>query len=136
MVTVGRTAVAEVAGVVLRLVVDPHVVGDVGGGQQLPTDVAGDLLLVADQVSAQPVAGRERRGARLHRHTGSEEPCSTTTTLILLLRYYYTTTTTLLQHYTTTTTEEHVCTDTRVQRSPAVLLLLQHCYTTTTTLLQ
>lgn len=63
----GLTAVAEVAGVVLRLVVDSHVVSDVGGRQQLPTDVTGHLLLMTDQVSAQPVPGGEGRGAGLKR---------------------------------------------------------------------
>lgn len=58
-----EAAVAEVAGVVLRLVVDSHVVSDVGGRQQLPTDVTGHLLLMTDQVSAQPVPGGEGRGA-------------------------------------------------------------------------
>jgi len=63
------TAVAEVAGVVLRLVVDPHVVGDVGGRQQLPTDVTRYLLLMADQVSAETIPRGERRRARLWRNT-------------------------------------------------------------------
>lgn len=49
------TAVAEVAGVVLRLVVDPHVVGDVSGRQQLPADVTRHLLLVANQVSTEAI---------------------------------------------------------------------------------
>lgn len=44
------TAVTEMAGVVLRLVVHPHMICDVSSRQQLPTDVAGDLLLVADHV--------------------------------------------------------------------------------------
>lgn len=59
------TAVAQVTGVVLRLVVDPHVVGDVSGRQQLPTDVTRYLLLVPDQVGAETVPRGERRRARL-----------------------------------------------------------------------
>lgn len=50
---------------VLRLVVDPHVVGDVSGGQQLPTDVTWYLLLVPDQVGAETVPRGKRRRARL-----------------------------------------------------------------------
>lgn len=50
---------------VLRLVVDPHVVGDVSGGQQLPADVTRYLLLVPDQVGAETVPCGERRCARL-----------------------------------------------------------------------
>lgn len=49
----------------LRLVVNPHVVGDVSGRQQLPADVTGNLLLVPDQVRAQTVPRRKRRRARL-----------------------------------------------------------------------
>lgn len=59
------TAVAQVTGVVLRLVVDPHVVGDVSGGQQLPADVTWYLLLVPNQVGAETVPRGERRRARL-----------------------------------------------------------------------
>lgn len=51
------TAVAEMAGVVLRLVVHPHVICDVGRRQELPADVAGDLLLVANHVCTQAVLG-------------------------------------------------------------------------------
>lgn len=40
---------------VLRLVVHPHVVCDVSGGQELPTDVTGHLLLVANHVRTQPI---------------------------------------------------------------------------------
>ena len=61
----GLTAVAEVAGVVLRLVVDPHVVRDVGRRQQLPADVARHLLLVTHQVSSETIPRGERRRARL-----------------------------------------------------------------------
>lgn len=61
----GLTAVAEVAGVVLRLVVDPHVVGDVRRRQQLPTDVTRHLLLVTDQVRTEAVPRGECRRARL-----------------------------------------------------------------------
>lgn len=47
---------------VLRLVVDPHVVGDVSGRQQLPTDVTGYFFLVPDQVGAETVpCGKCRR---------------------------------------------------------------------------
>lgn len=60
------TAVTEVAGVVLRLVVHSHVIRDVGSGQQLPTDVTRHLLLVPDHVSAQAVPCGEGRFARLH----------------------------------------------------------------------
>lgn len=49
------TAVAEMAGMVLRLVVHPHVIRDVSSGQELATDVARDLLLVANHVRAQTV---------------------------------------------------------------------------------
>lgn len=59
------TAVAQVTGVVLRLVVDPHVVSDVSGGQQLPADVTRYLLLVPDQVGSETVPRGERRRARL-----------------------------------------------------------------------
>lgn len=59
------TAVAEVAGVVLRLVVDPHVVGDVSSRQQLPTDVTRHLLLVPDQMSAETIPRGKRRRACL-----------------------------------------------------------------------
>lgn len=55
---------------VLRLVVDPHVVGDVGGRQKLPADVAGNLLLVADQVGAEAVPRGERRRAGLREGGG------------------------------------------------------------------
>lgn len=54
------TAVAQVTGVVLRLVVDPHVVGDVSGRQQLSADVTWNLLLVPDQVGAEAVPRGER----------------------------------------------------------------------------
>lgn len=60
------TAVAQVAVVVLRLVVHPHVVGDVGGRQQLPTDVTRHLLLVADEVGAEAVPRGKGRRARLN----------------------------------------------------------------------
>ena len=60
MASLRLTAVAEVTGVVLRLVVDPHVVGDVGGRQQLPTDVTRHLLLVTDQVRAETIPRGER----------------------------------------------------------------------------
>lgn len=43
------------AGVVLGLVVHPHVIRDVSGGQKLATDVAGDLLLVTDHVRTQTI---------------------------------------------------------------------------------
>lgn len=39
----------------LGLVVHPHVICDVCSGQQLPTDVAGDLLLVANHVRPQTI---------------------------------------------------------------------------------
>lgn len=67
------TAVAQVAGVVLRLVVDPHVVGDVGGRQQLPANVTGNLLLVPDQVGAQTVPRGKRRRAGLQEDNGKSE---------------------------------------------------------------
>lgn len=54
------TAVAEVAGVVLRLVVDPHVVGDVSSRQQLPADVTRHLLLMTDQMCAETIPCGER----------------------------------------------------------------------------
>lgn len=41
--------------VMLRLVVHPHVIGDVRSRQKLPTDVAGDLLLVANHMRTQTV---------------------------------------------------------------------------------
>lgn len=53
------------AGVVLRLVVHPHMICDVSSRQQLPTDVAGDLLLVADHVRTQAVLGGKARLAGL-----------------------------------------------------------------------
>lgn len=43
------------AGVVLRLVVHPHVICDVSGGQELATDVAGDFLLMANHVRTQTI---------------------------------------------------------------------------------
>lgn len=43
------------ADVVLRLVVHPHVIRDVGSRQELPTDVAGDLLLVANHMRTQTI---------------------------------------------------------------------------------
>lgn len=48
------------AGVVLRLVVDPHVIGDVSSRQQLPTDVTRHLLLVPDEVGAETIPRRKR----------------------------------------------------------------------------
>lgn len=51
------TAVAEVADVVLRLVVHPHVIGDVCGRQQFAADVARHLLLVTDHVCTQAILG-------------------------------------------------------------------------------
>lgn len=54
------TAVAQVTGVVLRLVVHSHVVGDVRSGQQLPADVTRHLLLVTDQVGAEAVPRGKR----------------------------------------------------------------------------
>lgn len=45
------------AGVVLWLIVHPHVICDVGRRQELPTDVAGDLLLMANHVRTQAVLG-------------------------------------------------------------------------------
>lgn len=44
---------------VLRLVVHPHMIGDVGSRQELPADVAGHLLLVANHVSSQAILGGE-----------------------------------------------------------------------------
>ena len=66
------TAVAEVTGVMLRLVVDPHVVGDVSGRQQLPADVTRHLLLVTDQMCTEAVPRGEGRRARLRRKRGHE----------------------------------------------------------------
>ena len=45
----------QVADVVLRLVVHPHVICDVSSRQELPTDVAGDLLLVANHMRTQSI---------------------------------------------------------------------------------
>lgn len=47
----GEAAVTDMAGMVLRLVVHPHVIGDVGSRQELAADVARYLLLVADHMS-------------------------------------------------------------------------------------
>lgn len=58
----------------LRLVVHPHVVGDVSGRQQLPADVAGNLLLVSDQVGAETVPRRKRRRARLQEENRKSQP--------------------------------------------------------------
>lgn len=60
------TAIAQVAVVVLRLVVHPHMVSDVRGRQQLPADVTWHLLLVADEVCAEAVPRGEGRRARLY----------------------------------------------------------------------
>lgn len=46
------TAVANVADVMLWLVVDPHVVCDVSRGEKFATYVAGDLVLVSDHMSS------------------------------------------------------------------------------------
>lgn len=54
----------------LRLVVDPHVVGDVRRRQQLPTYVTRHLLLVTDQVCTEAVPRGKRRRARLRRTRG------------------------------------------------------------------
>lgn len=43
------------ADVVLRLVVHPHVICDVRSRQELPTDVAGHLLLMTDHVRTQAI---------------------------------------------------------------------------------
>lgn len=51
----GEAAVTEMASVMLGLVVHPHVICDVCSGQQLPTDVAGYLLLVANHVRTQTI---------------------------------------------------------------------------------
>lgn len=51
----GEAAVTEVAGVMLRLVVHPHVICDVSSRQELPTDVTGNLLFVANHVSTQAI---------------------------------------------------------------------------------
>lgn len=69
------TAVAQVTRVMLRLVVNPHVVGDVGGRQQLPADVTGNLLLVPDQVGAEPIPRGERRRAGLQRGDRKSAAC-------------------------------------------------------------
>lgn len=61
------------AGVVLGLVVHPHVVGDVGGRQQLPTDVAGHLLLVANHVRTQAVLGSKAGLAGLKRQMQKQQ---------------------------------------------------------------
>lgn len=53
----GEAAVTEMAGVVLRLVVHPHVICDVSSRQELPTDVAGHLLLVANHMRTQTILG-------------------------------------------------------------------------------
>lgn len=58
---------------VLRLVVNPHVVGDVGGGQQLPADVTGNLLLVPDQVGAEAVPRGEGRRAGLREENSASQ---------------------------------------------------------------
>lgn len=75
------TAVAEVTGVVLGLVVDPHVISDVGSREQLPTDVTRNLFLMADQMSTQAIPRGKRWRARLQerwRHTeGRESPLTT-----------------------------------------------------------
>lgn len=46
------------------LAVGLEVAGDVSGTQHLPAHVTGHLPLVSDHVGAQPVFGREGRGAR------------------------------------------------------------------------
>lgn len=51
------TAVTEMAWVVLRLVVYPHVICDVSSWQELSTDVAGHLLFVANHVGTQTILG-------------------------------------------------------------------------------
>ena len=69
------TAVTEMAGVVLRLVVDPHVICDVGRRQELPTDVAGNLLLVTNHVRTQAVLGSKAGLTGLKdksKHTGRD----------------------------------------------------------------
>lgn len=43
------------AGVVLGLVVHPHVICDVSSRQQLATDVAGDLLLMTNHMRPQTI---------------------------------------------------------------------------------
>lgn len=62
---------------VLGLVVHPHVIGDVGRRQELPTDVAGHLLLVANHVRTQAVLGRKAGLAGLkdkYKNTNWDEP--------------------------------------------------------------
>lgn len=54
------------AGMMLRLVVHPHVIGDVRSRQKLPTDVAGDLLLMANHMRTQTVLGGKAGLTGLH----------------------------------------------------------------------
>lgn len=53
------TAVTEMAWVVLRLVVHSHVICDVSSWQELPTDVAGHLLFVANHMCTQTILSSE-----------------------------------------------------------------------------
>ncbi len=67
------TAVTQMAGVVLRLVVHPHVIGDVSGGQQLPTDVTWHLLLMTDEVGTETIPRGECRRACLWKTRGGAQ---------------------------------------------------------------
>lgn len=51
----------------LGLVVDPHVIRDIGRREQFAADMAGNFVLVSDHMSAQSVLRGERRLARLQK---------------------------------------------------------------------
>lgn len=68
-VRIKLTAVAQVAHVMLGLVVDPHVIRDVSRREQFAANMAGNFVLVSDHMSTQPVLCSKRRLACLQKVT-------------------------------------------------------------------
>lgn len=63
------TAVAQMAHMMLGLVVDPHMIRDISRGKQFAANMAWNLVLVSDHMSAQPVLCGKSRLARLRKVT-------------------------------------------------------------------
>lgn len=57
----GEAAVAQVADVVLRLIVHSHVIGDVGRREQLSTYMTRDFLFVTNHMCTQPILRSKAR---------------------------------------------------------------------------
>lgn len=89
------TAVAQVAHMMLGLVVDPHMIRDISRREQFATNMAGNFVLMSDHMSTQPVLCGKRRLARLQKvmrrvliHANSHHSESSLSGFFLMLKHF------------------------------------------------